>query len=162
MTVLTAQEVIQRLSLEPLEGEGGYYRFAHAFRGADGTPLAGTIWYLVVPGSFSSLHWLATDEVWYHCLGDSLEQLVLAPDGSWSTRRLGKDLANGECPMSVVPGGFWQGTKLADPAAPGYGYALCCTAMSPPYNPADYRQGTSDLSLEYPDCPVLGDFLGGI
>lgn len=177
MKRLTAQEVIDVLGLEPLEGEGGYFKFVHAFFAADGTRSAGTIWYLVTPDSYSSLHWLPTDEVWYHCLGDSLEQLLLAPDGTFCLRRLGSDLAGGECPMSVVPGRYWQGTRLAGSLSgrssddarrtlggekpdKRFGYALCCTMMSPPYDGATYRQGGADLLSRYPDCSAIRDFLG--
>lgn len=164
--MLTAQEVIDKLGLEPLQGEGGYYKVAHACFDSRGVQLAGSIWYLVTPDSFSSLHWLPTDEIWYHCLGDPLEQLLLAPDGTWSIRRLGDDLAQGESPMSVVPGGYWQGTRLAQfdidhvcSCEGRFGYALCSTVMSPPYDATTYRQGTKELSLQYPDCPLQG-FLG--
>lgn len=173
MKRLTAQEVVELLGLEPLEGEGGFFKFAHACLDATGVPSAGTIWYLVTPDSFSSLHWLPTDEVWYHCLGDPLEQLLLAPDGTYGKRRLGNDLASGELPMSIVPGSYWQGTKLAEETScpqdgilwddcdcHRFGYALCCTMMSPPYDSMSYRQGTAELLLRYPDCPDIQDFLG--
>lgn len=179
MKRLTAQEVIDLLGLEPLKGEGGYFKFIHACLDAEGTQAAGTIWYLVTPDSYSSLHWLPSDEIWYHCLGDPLDQLLLAPDGTHCRRRLGADLAGGERPMSIVPGRYWQGTKLADSPhgiscddvaddmppvecdnRRRFGYALCCTMMSPPYNGATYRQGSLDLLMQYPDCPMIREFLG--
>ncbi len=179
MKRLTAREVIDLLDLEPLKGEGGYFKFVHACLDAEGTRSAGTIWYLVTPDSYSSLHWLPTDEVWYHCLGDPLDQLLLAPDGTHRRRRLGSDLAAGERPVSIVPGRYWQGTKLTgfshgmpgDVMADGmsavecddhqrFGYALCCTMMSPPYDETTYRQGDIDLLLQYPSCPMIRDFLG--
>lgn len=176
MKRLTAKEVIELLDLEPLEGEGGFFRFLHACTDGQGLRSAGTIWYLVTEDSYSSLHWLPTDEIWYHCLGDPLDQLLLSPDGTFQRRRIGTDLAAKQLPVSVVPGRWWQGTKLA--AAGGYddpedgdeadracaenrrfGYALCCTMMSPPYDAATYRQGTIDLLVQYPGCPAIKDFL---
>ncbi len=149
------QEVVQRFGLVPLEGEGGYFRIAHAFM-QDGKKLGGVIWYLITPDSFSSLHWLPTDEVWYHLEGDPVSQLVLRPDGTFSETLL----HSGASAMSVVEGGCWQGTRLTEGWSQGY--ALCSTVMCPAYVHETYRQGTSGLLSSYPDCNSLASYLSEV
>ncbi len=149
-----AQELIQALGLEPLPGEGGFYRSIHTFT-AKGLETGSVIYYLITAESFSSLHWLPTDEVWYFLEGDAVEQLVLHPDGSHSLLLLGK-ASEGKTPLSVVKGGCWQGTKLAGQE----GWALCATTMCPPYDGRSYRQGGSFLTEQYPACTLVEAFLG--
>ena len=148
-----ARVLIKRLSLEPLEGEGGYFRKIYTHRRGSEI-LGGTIYYLVTAESFSSLHWLPTDEVWYFLQGSFLQQLVLYPDGRHSLSLLGP--VGEHCnPVSIVPGGCYQGTRLLSDE----GYALCSTTMCPPYEQGRYIQGTKKLVSEYPSCPELLAFL---
>lgn len=142
-----------QLGLQPLEGEGGYFRKVYTHRRGSEV-LGGTIYYLITEESFSSLHYLPTDEVWYFLEGDTLDQLVLYPDGRHTLSKLG--YAQGECkPICIVPGGCWQGTKLSN----GGSYALCSTTMVPPYDHSRYQQGQRDLVQLFPDCPFVSDFL---
>ncbi|MGE4583149.1 MAG: cupin domain-containing protein [Sphaerochaeta sp.] len=146
--------LIAQLGLEPLAGEGGYFRRVHTF--CDGEhALGSSIYYLITEQSFSSLHYLLTDEVWYFLEGSDIEQLVLHPDGSHSLTVLGHASA-GKPTITVVGGGCWQATKLLKPE----GWALCATTMCPPYEDGGYRQGTKDLIDLYPGCPRLSEFLG--
>ncbi len=147
-----AQLLIQKLGLKELEGEGGYFRKYYTHRSGSAI-LGGTIYYLVTEDSFSSLHWLPTDELWYFLQGSLLEQLVLYPDGRHSLSHLGP-VGEGVGPLSIVPGGCYQGTKLVEG-----GYALCATTMCPPYDQSRYKQGTIDLVQDYPACECLADFL---
>jgi predicted cupin superfamily sugar epimerase len=150
-----AYALIERLGLQSLEGEGGFYRKIHTHhRGSE--ILGGTIYYLITPDSFSSLHYLPTDELWYFLQGSPLQQLILFPDGHHSLTRLGP-VGEDQNPVSIVLGGCYQGTKLLG----NEGYALCATTMCPPYDPDRYIQGTKNLILEYPSCKVVKDFLSG-
>lgn len=151
---MNTKALIRKLGLQPLEGEGGYYRKVYTHRSGSAI-LGGTIYYLVTPESFSSLHWLPTDEVWYFLEGEPLAQLVLFPDGRYSITNLGRS-SDGKKSITIVPGGCWQGTKLLD----GEGYALCATTMVPPYDASRYRQGGPDLVPAWPDCPYVEEFLG--
>ncbi|MFA6682564.1 MAG: cupin domain-containing protein [Sphaerochaeta sp.] len=154
MAALTEEAglLIKKLGLKRLEGEGGYYRKYYTHRSGSAI-LGGTIYYLVTEESFSSLHWLPTDELWYFLQGSPLEQLVLYPDGRHSVALLGP-VGEGMAPLSIVPGGCYQGTKLLDG-----GYALCATTMCPPYDQSRYKQGTIALMQDYPTCKRLVDFL---
>src|SRR5690349_20114571 len=92
---MTAQELISFLTLSPLPQEGGYFREtwrANVTIGPGALPLRystekalGTaIYYLLTShtDSFSALHRLPTDEIYHFYLGDPVEMLLLAPDGS--------------------------------------------------------------------------------
>lgn len=161
MAGLTAEAVIARLGLQPLDTEGGFYRSVHLHSNMIDTsalgwhcrptlPLSSVIYYLVTPESFSGLHWLAGEEVWTFILGDQLQQLVLFPDGTGETRVLGNVLEAGCLPVSVVPAGCWQGTRLKSPEGE-FGYALCSTVMSPAFDSTDFRMGDIGLTELYPD-----------
>jgi len=147
-----AQALIRKLGLEALEGEGGYFRQYYTHRSGSAI-LGGTIYYLMTESSYSSLHWLPTDELWYFLQGSPVEQLVLYPDGRHSLTLLGQ-VGEGIAPLSIVPGGCYQGTKLL-----AGGYALCATTMCPPYDQSRYKQGTIELLQDYPTCRRLVDFL---
>jgi len=158
--MLTADGIKDLLGLRPLPREGGDY--AETYR-SDGTiPIAapppgdqgarsfGTaISYLLTTTTCSAMHRLPGDEVFHHDLGDAVEQLRLQPDGSGAVVRIGSDLLGGERPQTVVPGGVWQGARLA----PGgrHGDALLGTTMAPGFDPRDYDTGDGDaLTAAYP------------
>ena len=161
MAGLTAETVIARLGLEPLGTEGGFYRRVHLSSDTIDTsalgrhslpmlPLSSVIYYLVTPESYSGLHWLAGEEVWTFILGDPLQQLVLFREGSGEMRVLGNTLESGCLPVSMVPAGCWQGTRLKE-ASGEYGFALCSTVMSPAFDGTDFRMGGEGLTGLYPD-----------
>ena len=95
------------------------------------------IYYLLKPGTFSALHRLPGDEIFHHYLGDSVEMLLLHPSGAGEVVRLGKDLAAGERPQVMVPGGAWQGSRLVE----GGKVALLGCTVSPGFEYADYQHG---------------------
>jgi predicted cupin superfamily sugar epimerase len=159
--MVTPPEIIELLGLQPLPVEGGY--FGETYRAAETLPattlperygasprsLGTAIYYFLHAGHVSSLHRLRTDEVYHFYLGRTVELLLLYPDGSAETRRLGTDLAAGERPQSVVPAGVWQGLRLAE-AAPD-GFALLGTTMAPGFDPDDFELGSrSPLLTSYP------------
>lgn len=147
------KDLIKTLHLQPLDGEGGYYRRVYTFT-IDGKESGSTIYYLMTGQSFSSLHFLPAAEVWYFLEGCDARQLVLYPDGSHSVTILG-EASKGFPSVVTVEGGCWQGTKpLAED-----GWTLCATTMVPPYDGRAYKQGTKALLACYPDCSCLEDFL---
>lgn len=163
MRARTAEEVIQLLGLEPLPGEGGFYaetyRSPHPLPGAalpDGyggaRSLATAIYYLLTPASFSSLHRLPGDEVYHFYLGDAVEMLRLHGDGRGEVIRLGADLAAGERPQVVVPGGVWQGARLVE----GGRWALLGTTMAPGFEFEDFTPAdAAALAREHPEHAYL-------
>jgi predicted cupin superfamily sugar epimerase len=156
--MLTAEEIIERLKLEPLTIEGGYFRETYRSellvpsdllpRLRDGNRhLASAIFYLLTPQSFSGMHRLPGDEIFHFYLGDPVEMLQLHPDGTGEVIRIGDDIAADMRPQVLVPGGSWQGSRLLH----GGRFALMGTTMAPGFDPVDYTAGTrAELRAEYP------------
>jgi len=163
MAQLTAQQVITLLGLKPLPGEGGFYAetyrpelnlSAEQIDPAYGGPrrAATAIYYLLTPESFSALHRLTGDELYHFYAGDPVDLALLHPNGSHETLRLGNDLARGQRPQLLVPGGCWQGSALE----PGGSWALVGTTMTPGYDQRDFELGErSALIAAYPDAVGL-------
>ena len=155
---MTIDEVKRLLRLEPLAGEGGWFAETYRARqvlpgGAlgmdwpDPRPLATAIYYLLTAETFSALHRLRSDEIFHFYLGDPVEMLQLAPNGSGRVLVLGTDLAAGMHPQILVPGGVWQGTQLIA----GGRYALLGTTVSPGFDFADFELGRLEtLATAYP------------
>ncbi|WP_320928422.1 cupin domain-containing protein [Hungatella sp.] len=105
--------IIDKLALIPLEGEGGMY--CRNYEGAadeSGHAAYSSIYYLLTKNSFSHMHRLKTDEIYHFYLGDSIEILLLYPDGHTEVKILGTRLSEGQLPQILVPAGVWQGPGL--------------------------------------------------
>jgi uncharacterized protein len=156
--MLTADDLIRHLKLQPHPKEGGYFR--ETYRADDAWPAtalparylgdrcAGTaIYYLLTPATFSALHRLQTDEIFHFYLGSPVRMLQLLPDGSGRTIVLGPDLLAGQQVQVVVPRGVWQGSLLE----PGGDFALLGCTVAPGFEYADYESGgRPELLAQYP------------
>ncbi len=156
MATLTAQQLIDRLKLEALDGEGGFYRRIYEDPCAIQTdtlgpfsslnlPLSSAIYYLMTRESFSALHWLAGLEIWTWIAGDPIEQVVAHPSGTVERRLVG--LCEKMVPVSIVPGDCWQGSRVH--AEGSVGYALCSTVMCPAYDQRDFKLADSQVCERY-------------
>lgn len=128
-------DIIMRHDLSPLPGEGGYFRFIDTF-GEN----SGCIYYLITRDTFSSLHRLTDDEMWFFLEGGEAEQLIIHPDGREDVRRL-----SASCRSSLVKAECWQGTKLRSGE-----YALFSTVMSPRYRDDMYSSPSADVIDAHP------------
>ena len=154
---MTADDVIRVLNLRPHPVEGGFFR--ETYRSAATLPAAvlpghrgprsvsTAIYYLLKPGHVSELHVLPGDEVFHFYLGSPVRMLQLWPDGTGKEVVLGSELAAGQLPQVVVPGGVWQGTHLlADE-----GFALLGCTVAPGFDYADYTGGSrAELTAKWP------------
>lgn len=154
--MVTVDQVIDTLKLVPLEVEGGMYRCVYsAEQTTDGKSICSVIYYLLTRESFSHMHRLPTDEVYYFFLGDPVELLELMPDGSHKKVILGHNITENEQVHTVVPAGCWQGSHLKSGDGT-YGFALLGTSMAPAYGPGDYEHGQREaLCSEYPKAAEL-------
>jgi predicted cupin superfamily sugar epimerase len=149
---MTAEDVIRLLGLQAHPLEGGYFR--ETYRLATPVPTAAgerslctAIYYLLTPTTCSAMHRLPGDEIFHFYLGDPVTQLHLRPDGTGELVQIGPDLAAGQRPQVVVPGGTWQGAVLA----PGGRFALLGATMAPGFDYADYESGKrAELAERWP------------
>lgn len=129
-----AREIVAALRLEPLPGEGGYFR--STFRSTTGS----TIYFLITPEEFSALHRLKQDEVWHFYGGDLAEHVQIDPrDGTVRVARMGPAILAGDEPQVAVPAGAWQGARIA--AGGRHGYALFGCTVSPPWDERGFELG---------------------
>lgn len=174
------KDVIDILGFVPLEGEGGLWVKTCCSEqilpgGAmadypDDRPLYGAIYYLLTPDTYSRMHRLTSNEIWFHHSGPAVRLLLIHPDGTSEVRLLGQDLRRGERPQILVPGGTWQGASM-DPAscerfreALSYDdgpedeeiYTLMSTSMAPEYLDKDFKAGTYEELKQYTDDEHLG------
>lgn len=162
---MTATELISRLRMEKIPGEGAWFTVTYNSTDrlpAGGLParygasrLAGTaIYALITREDFSAMHRLKTDEVWHFYSGDPIELLLLHPDGRDELVLLGDDLAAGQRPQFTVPAGVWMGARpqTATPAA----YSLFGCTMAPGFDYADYEPGyRMELQKTFPARSAL-------
>ena len=134
-----AAALIERLGLEPLEAEGGFFRqtWRSATSLASGQPHGTCIYALHTdePDSFSAMHRLPTDEIWHFYLGDPFSLLLLHSNGAASEPVLGNDLEAGHHPQLVVPAGTWMGGRMVV----GGSYSLFGCTMAPGFTESNYE-----------------------
>jgi hypothetical protein len=161
--MITADELIKLLHLEPLSLEGGF--FVETYRSKDLVPqtalppgysgarsVCTAIYYLLTPDTFSAIHRLHGDEIFHFYLGDPVEILQLGPESKAGIATLGPDLARGMMLQYVVPGGVWQGSRLRE----GGRYALLGTTVAPGFDYQDFELGArSALQEQYPQFSSL-------
>jgi predicted cupin superfamily sugar epimerase len=146
----TAAEIIARLQLEPLPNEGGFFRRTYTSTATlpGGRPVGTAIYFLLTPDGFSALHLLLTDEVWHFHSGDPVDHLMLDPtSGQGTCTIIGADFAADQQPQLTVPGGVWQGARLAT----GGAWALVGCTMSPGWDEREFTLGDREtLSTRFP------------
>ncbi|HYK70876.1 MAG TPA: cupin domain-containing protein [Streptosporangiaceae bacterium] len=128
--------------------EGGWFR--ETWRSAltfqpddyDGERSAATaIYFLLCPGEESAWHAVRSDELWLWHTGGPLT-LRLGGTGAEPAEptavTLGADVARGEQPQAIVPGGTWQSAVPA-----GHAPALVSCVVAPGFDFADFRLGSA-------------------
>ena len=151
MKKITAEELIEKLALEPLFGEGGLFRqtYVSGIKTAGGEDAGTAIFYLLRGKSFSHLHRLTGDELYHFYIGDPVELVELLPDGQVKKTVLGSDVPAGQSVQHLVPAGNWQGSRLIE----GGEWALLGTTMCPGYTEGCYEHGDAGvLAARYPEA----------
>lgn len=148
---------VQRLNLEP-HPEGGYFRQTYksdlaipreslpdGFHGPRAVSTA--IYFLLEGQNFSAFHRLQSDEMWHFYAGSPLMVHVINPAGEYSWILLGVDPEAGEVFQSVVPGGCWFASHVADWKS----WALVGCTVAPGFDFADFEMGKrKELEGMYP------------
>ena len=130
-----AKEIIESLHLSPLNREGAFLRFLHELG-----EQSGSIYYLVTEDSFSHLHALTDDELWFFLDGDEAEQVIIDENGVIEKRVLNKENRD-----SLVPKNKFQATRIKKSEL---GYSLFSTIMSPKYRDDMYISGKDDERIK--------------
>lgn len=155
--MMETKKIIEKLHLKPLKPEGGYY--IETFRSEkkikiDGKEkqLSTAIFYFLKKGDICRIHRLKSDEVWHFYLGDSVNFILLYPDGKFERKVLGNNLKKGELPQIVIPKMVWQGARLKK----GGKYALMGTTVSPAFDCEDFEIGEMEkFEKEFPHLKKL-------
>ena len=132
-----AQELVETLRMEFLEGESGYFAFLGqspqlVTQEGRELPAQSRIYYLLtqeLPSNF--LHWLASDDTHILLEGGPVDYFIFHPDGRAEKITLGRDLAAGQQLVIAVPGNCWKALQLH----PEAGYALMANVLSPAWTP---------------------------
>lgn len=120
---MTAQDIINRLGLEP-HPEGGFYR--QTWRADnDGRAVGTCIYFLLKDGENSHWHKVDATEIWlYHAGAPLILSLSSTDEGPAKDHVLSPDLTVGE-PQLIVPEGHWQAARTTGE------YTLVSCTVSP-------------------------------
>jgi uncharacterized protein len=153
----TAEEIKAMLGLEPHPTCGFVaetYRsplkipdeaLPEAYEGS--RPFGSALYFLVTPAAQIVMHRIRSDQLYHHYLGDSLEVLLLYPDGNGEVVTVGSNLQAGERPQLFLPSSTFHTSRLA----PGASYALLASTEWPGVEPPDVEHGNIETLLEaYP------------
>lgn len=159
---MDAKTVIELLQLEPLAGEGGFFK--ETFKAKGEIPAAclpgysgeraysTVIYYLITAESFSAFHRVRSDEIWTFHLGDPADMVQIHPTGALTQVTLGANIELGHHLHTVVPGGSWQSTKVA----PKGKWSLFSAIVAPGFEYADTELIDSDtLGERFPQHKKL-------
>jgi predicted cupin superfamily sugar epimerase len=155
-------EIIHTLDLKP-HPEGGFFRETYrsvgsihqdsldpAYQGARNYSTC--IYFLLTSEVFSAFHRIRQDEIWHFYEGSPIDLHVIAEDGSYSKTVIGRDIAQGQVPQFVVPGGSWFAATVIQPEA----YSLLGCTVAPGFDFLDFELPTRDaLSGRFPQHQEL-------
>ena len=112
-----------------------------------GRPLGNVLNFMVTPTARVHLHRLRSDQMYHYYQGDPLQVLLLYVDGRSEVCTLGHDLAAGQRPQLLIPGGAFHTARVA----PGGAYALLATSVWLRAEPEDVELGDpAKLAAAYP------------
>src|ERR687886_2941549 len=110
-------------------------------------PYGSALYFLVAPDAQIVMHRIRSDQLYHHYLGDSLEVLLLYPNGTGEVVAVGSDLGAGERPQLFLPGGTFHTSRLRAEA----GYALLASTEWPGGEPPDVEHGDVEALMDaYP------------
>lgn len=158
----SADQIIAQFGLQPLPGEGGFFRVAwvSAAQLPGGRAASSAIWFLLTADNFSAWHRLRAEELWHFHAGDPVEHLQLDPRaGTLRIAALGPDLLSGELPRLAVGGGVWQAARLK-PAPLAFGWALLGCTVTPAWEEAEFELGSRAALLR--EFPAAEEWIRGL
>ncbi len=148
---MRVEELVERLGLERLDHEGGWFKRIHTgASGEGGRALSSTIYALFTRDQFSALHRLDAVEQFFFLAGDAFEVFRIGVDGTGRTEVLGMDLGRGESPHLVFEPGEWFGGAPVEGGS--FGWTLMSCVVTPGFEWDGFEIGERDVLLAaYPD-----------
>lgn len=151
-----ARELIETLGLAPHPERGHFVetyragqRVNSAAHGAERSASTAIYFLISADQPRTSLHRLASDEVFHLYEGGPLEVLRLFAEGSWDVAVLGLDLRAGQRPQLMIQAGTWFGTELA----PGADHCLIGCTVAPGFELEDFELARDgELEATYPEA----------
>lgn len=132
----TARAIIDRLNLQPLPGEGGFFRATWR------SEASSAIFFLLTGGEFSAFHQLDREELWHYYSGQPIDHFLLDPaSGGLRVSRMGPNVLAGDQPQVVVPGGCWQAARMVPNAPTESDFALVGCTVAPPWEDRGFTLG---------------------
>ena len=135
--MLSAKDIIEKLSLVPLEGEGGFFKqtfkdsllvSSNELKSAANNRAASTaIYYLITQNNFSAFHRLPQAEVLHFYLGSPVEMVQITSAGTVKRLILGPQITKNQHLQVVVPQNTWQASCLVE----GGEWAILGATVSP-------------------------------
>ena len=153
---INTKALIEKLGLKP-HPEGGF--FAETYRSEETIPknalptryfsdrsFSTSIYYLILPQSFSSMHRIDSDEIFHFYLGSPVKMVQLS-GGKGKIVTIGNRLDLDQYPQVLVPKGTWQGLCLEKEE----GFALLGCTVAPGFNFSGFELGKGEALLaKYP------------
>jgi predicted cupin superfamily sugar epimerase len=155
--------IIRDLQLSP-HPEGGFFRRIYSSplkleSGQEERLAMSSILYLLTEEHPKGhLHRNRSDIVHYFMQGSAIEYILFDEESLGLSRVwLGPDLASGQVPWLVVPGGVWKASRLPS----GEPYGLVAEAVSPGFEIEDMSLATSEwLGSHFPEVEnELAEFI---
>lgn len=152
-----AQRLIGELRLQP-HPEGGWYRETHRsverVTTARGTTRSActAVLYLLVSGTYSAFHRIASDETWHFYRGDPIVLDIIHADAKHERRLVGL----GDVLQTTVAGGAHFAAHVDAPD----GYALAGCSVAPGFEFADFQLASRAMLLAaYPQhAPLIARY----
>lgn len=147
---MNAKQLIASLKLEPLAGEGGFFKRVYESndKHADNRRHGASILYLLEAPDFSCFHRIDCDELWYFHSGAALRIWQIDAMGELKNTLLGDPSVHpGAIPHLCVKKGLWFASEVAE--ATGYSLVSCCTIPEFLYGTFELAKRES-LCEEYP------------
>lgn len=147
---MTAEELIQRLDLQP-HPEGGYYK--ETFRSSEqiGNYQLGTaIYFLITEDNVSNFHRIQQDELWFHHYGATIDVHLLDNN---QHKKLPLGISDVAQPFQLVPKNTIFGSSLAEGEK---GFALVSCVVIPGFEFRDFELFSyEELIADFPNCTEI-------
>lgn len=144
----TIQDLIKKLHLEPLPGEGGHFAktYTHSKTFHDNSKersLASAIYYAIAHNEKSAFHRVPCDEIFHFYAGDPVKQIQYNPEtAELKVFNIGAQIFEGQQPQILVPQSHWQALYATENH---FGWSLLGCTVHPGFLFEDFELAGPEL-----------------